>query len=200
MPHLKNLKISVRVDNVGKDKKYSAKLDNFVDQVVTCWQRHNIHNMAAQKRKSASGEAPPAKVIKSTKDSRPTKTGKDAPVKTSTDTLASRPVAAAASRLKADEAPMFPRGGASELTPLEKRDIGRQARADAEREDEFDTKPAKAKAKTAKVKAQKGGKRNKSQQEGADDARERVKIEGLSFKVGFTARMLHWDCKGANKE
>lgn len=135
--------------------------------------------MSTLKRKDAPGGHPPAKSAKNTKEGRPTKkdgTGKDA--KPATKTASEKqPKATVVSALK-DEEPMFPRGGGSVLTPLEQKQIQLEAKADALREEEFDTGKKSTRKKPAKVAAKKGKK-------GAENTPEEdhVKIESLSFKV-----------------
>lgn len=140
--------------------------------------------MSALKRKDAPGGHPPAKSAKSTKEGRPTKkdtSSKDATASTKTSAKPAgasenQPKPAVVSVLK-DEEPMFPRGGGSILTPLEHKQIQLEAKADALREDEFDTGKKGTKKKPAKL-ASKGGK--KSEKVADEDY---VKIESLSFKV-----------------
>jgi len=139
-------------------------------------------NMGSLKRKIAPGGNPPAKAAKSTKDSRPTRSSKDAKMMAN-EPAAPLPTQSVLSRM-ADDEPMFVRGGGSVLTPLEIRDIGKRARADAAAEAaEFDTRSNSAKAKAqAMTKERKSRKRTKVADAG-DEARDGVKIEGLNFKV-----------------
>lgn len=77
-----------------------------------------------------------------------------------------------------DEEPLFPRGGGSILTPLEQKRIQIEAKADALREEEFNT--GKKSAKKAK-KAKPGSKGDKKK--GKVTEEDFVKIESLGFKV-----------------
>ena len=142
--------------------------------------------MSNLKRKDAPGGNPPSKSAKSTKEARPSKKGassKDANLtgkptqkpKSSSDAPAKLPVV---SRLKEEE-PMFPRGGGSVLTPLEQKQIQLEAKADARREDEFNTGSkalTKKKRKTALKSDKKGEKKT-------GDEEDNIRVESLSFKV-----------------
>jgi rRNA biogenesis protein RRP5 len=140
--------------------------------------------MSTLKRKDAPGGHPPAKSAKNTKEGRPTKkddTSKDAKPMTKAATASERqPKATVVSVLK-DEEPMFPRGGGSVLTPLEQKQIQLEAKADALREEEFDT----GKTGTKKKNAAKVAKAAKKGKKGTDNApqEDHVKVESLSFKV-----------------
>ncbi|PQK09241.1 hypothetical protein BB8028_0001g13120 [Beauveria bassiana] len=129
--------------------------------------------MSNLKRKDAPGGHPPAKSAKQSKEANPTKTDKP---KTGKPKDADAPKKAVVSVLK-DEEPLFPRGGASVLTPLEQKQIQLEAKADAAQEDEFSTagKPQKKKKRAAAL--QKSDKKSESKSE--DDS---VKIESLNFK------------------
>ncbi|EGX93638.1 Nucleic acid-binding, OB-fold-like protein [Cordyceps militaris CM01] len=124
--------------------------------------------MSNLKRKDAPGGHPPAKSAKQSKEANPSKTDTPKP----TDA----PKNAVVSRLK-DEEPLFPRGGASVLTPLEQKQIQLEAKADAAHDDEFSTggKPQK---KQKRVGASK--KSDKKTETKSDD--DSVKIESLNFK------------------
>lgn len=130
--------------------------------------------MAPVKRKDAPGGDRPEKSAKKTRendskaDAKPTK-----PAPKSTD----RPKSVV-SVLK-DEEPMFPRGGGSVLTPLEQKQIQVEAKADARREDEFNT----AKQGTKKKKAVKGTTKGGKKGEVKEDEEDTIKVESLSFKV-----------------
>ncbi|KAG4280798.1 hypothetical protein FPRO04_05512 [Fusarium proliferatum] len=135
--------------------------------------------MSNLKRKDAPGGNPPAKSAKNTKEARPTKkenVGKDAKPapKKSAETAEKAPVV---SLLKEDE-PMFPRGGASVLTPLEQKKIQLEAKADAMRDEEFNTgnKVQKKKKRKTVLKGDKKSDKKTGEEEQA------VRIESLSFK------------------
>ncbi|WKT44217.1 hypothetical protein QSH57_009070 [Fusarium oxysporum f. sp. vasinfectum] len=135
--------------------------------------------MSNLKRKDAPGGNPPAKSAKNTKEARPTKkenVGKDAKPapKKSAETAEKAPVV---SLLKEDE-PMFPRGGASVLTPLEQKKIQLEAKADAMRDEEFNTGNKVQKKKKRKT-ALKGGKKSDKK---TGEEEQAVRIESLSFK------------------
>ncbi|KAL7806024.1 hypothetical protein V8C26DRAFT_356904 [Trichoderma gracile] len=139
--------------------------------------------MSTLKRKDAPGGNPPPKSAKNTKEGRPSK--KEAPAKDaksptkahrkSESATEERPKPAVVSVLKDDE-PVFPRGGGSVLTPLEQKKIQMEAKADAIREEEFETgaKSQKKKAKKAAVKSDK-----KTEKKAEEDS---IRIESLNFK------------------
>ncbi|TQV95484.1 rRNA biogenesis protein RRP5 [Cordyceps javanica] len=124
--------------------------------------------MSNLKRKDAPGGHPPAKSAKQSKLANPSKTDKPK--------AADTPKKAVVSVLK-DEEPLFPRGGASVLTPLEQKQIQLEAKADAAREEEFSTggKPQKKKKRAAALKKSDSKTESKSE----DDS---IKIESLNFK------------------
>lgn len=132
--------------------------------------------MSNLKRKDAPGGHPPAKSAKQSKEANPSKTDKPKP--------ADAPKKAVVSVLK-DEEPLFPRGGANILTPLEQKQIQLEAKADAAHEEEFSLggKPQKKKKRTASLK--KAEKKTESKSE--EDS---VKIESLNFKV----LLLYFSC------
>lgn len=137
--------------------------------------------MSNLKRKDAPGGNPPAKSAKNTKEARPTtteKVGKDAKLapKKSAEAPEKAPVV---SILKEDE-PMFPRGGASILTPLEQKKINIEAKADAMRDEEFNTVTKDQKKKKRKT-ALKGGDKKVDKKTG--DEEQAIRVESLSFKV-----------------
>lgn len=134
--------------------------------------------MSNLKRKDAPGGNPPAKSAKNTKEARPTtkeKVGKDAKPAKSADAPEKAPVV---SILKEEE-PMFPRGGASILTPLEQKKIQIEAKADAMRDEEFNTgsKEQKKKKRKTALKSDKKGDKKTGEEE------QTVRVESLSFKV-----------------
>ncbi|UKZ79435.1 hypothetical protein TrVFT333_007190 [Trichoderma virens FT-333] len=139
--------------------------------------------MSTLKRKDAPGGNPPPKSAKNSKEARPSK--KEAPAKDAkpaakahrksdgaTEERAKAPII---SVLKDDE-PVFPRGGGSVLTPLEQKKIQMEAKADAIREEEFETgaKSQKKKAKKSTAKSDK-----KTDKKAEEDT---IKIESLNFK------------------
>ncbi|KAL7912212.1 hypothetical protein GGI35DRAFT_309723 [Trichoderma velutinum] len=139
--------------------------------------------MSTLKRKDAPGGNPPSKSAKNSKEARPSK--KEAPAKDAkpaakahrksdgaTEERAKAPIT---SVLKDDE-PVFPRGGGSVLTPLEQKKIQMEAKADAIREEEFET-GAKTQKKKAKKSTVKGDK--KTDKKAEEDT---IKIESLNFK------------------
>ena len=138
--------------------------------------------MSTLKRKDAPGGQPPAKSAKNKKEANPSKTdGASKPATTAKqpDAAATRPKAAAVVSVLKEEEPMFPRGGGSVLTPLEQKQINQDAKADARREEEFETS-GKAAAKKKRKASQKTSKKSQSTKEETDDS---VKIESLNFKV-----------------
>ncbi|KEY69053.1 hypothetical protein S7711_03351 [Stachybotrys chartarum IBT 7711] len=137
--------------------------------------------MSSLKRKDAPGGTPPSKSAKKTKEARPSKKNAATDAGT-TKTKTAKPSQEAAkpaviSALK-DEEPMFPRGGGSVLTPLEQKQIQLEAKADAMREEEFNTGGKTLTKKKRKV-SLKGGK--KASKKGEEEE-ENIKVESLSFK------------------
>ena len=140
--------------------------------------------MVSLKRKDAPSGDPSTKAPKKSKgiqDSPKEATSKDGNAasrssKRSSGT-AQQPATAHVVSLLKDEEPMFPRGGGSVLTPLEQKQIQLEAKADAMREEEFQTggKPQKKKRKMLV----KGDKKSDKKV----DEEELVKVESLSFKV-----------------
>lgn len=143
--------------------------------------------MSNLKRKDAPGGQPPAKSAKNTKAARPSKTdapaiatkSKAAKPNKSADSSDDRPKPTVVSLLKNDE-PIFPRGGGSVLTPLEQKQIQLEAKADARREEEFETGAGKAQKKQKKSKTSKKGDKKGSDKKDSEDS---VKVESLNFKV-----------------
>ncbi|KAF4962643.1 hypothetical protein FSARC_9313 [Fusarium sarcochroum] len=135
--------------------------------------------MSNLKRKDAPGGNPPPKSAKNTKEARPTKkenVGKDAKAapKKSAEAAEKGPVVS----LLKEEEPMFPRGGASVLTPIEQKKIQLEAKADAMRDEEFTTGGKDQKKKKRKT-ALKGDKKSDKKTGEEEDA---VRVESLSFK------------------
>lgn len=140
--------------------------------------------MSTLKRKDAPGGNPPSKSAKNTKEARPSKqegANKDAkPTKKPKVTGEVSTKGPVVSLLK-DEEPMFPRGGGSVLTPLEQKQIQLEAKADARREEEFDT-GGKAQKKKKRKTALKTGEKKSGKKVDAEEE-ETVKVESLNFKV-----------------
>ncbi|KAK0388458.1 hypothetical protein NLU13_4702 [Sarocladium strictum] len=137
--------------------------------------------MSNLKRKDAPGGQPPAKSAKSTKEARPSKNdAAPKPTKSAktSDSGATRPKPTAVVSVLKDEEPMFPRGGGSILTPLEQKQINLEAKADAKREEEFET-TGKAAAKKKRKASSKSTKKAQTSHKEADDS---VKPESLNFK------------------
>jgi rRNA biogenesis protein RRP5 len=144
--------------------------------------------MSSLKRKEAPGGSRPPKRPKSDdfskdKDSskhsaKKHKASKDAtPKKPPKDAAAPTLAAPTVSLLQAD-APLFPRGGASVLTPLEQKEIQVQAKKDALFEEQS--------AAAGGAKGDKSGKKKKRKSEvDAESAfdPDAVKAEGLNYKV-----------------
>ncbi|KAG6076403.1 hypothetical protein E4U31_002427 [Claviceps sp. LM219 group G6] len=147
--------------------------------------------MSNLKRKGAPGDQPPPKSARNSKESRPSKSDSSAahkPAKTgkqsgkTAESSNTRPQAPVVSLLK-DEQPIFPRGGGSVLTPLEQRQIQLEAKADARREDEFETAGSKTQKKVPQQKkkkttSSKGDKKGNAKK----DTEDTVKVDSLSFK------------------
>ncbi|KAM0513380.1 hypothetical protein ACHAPE_007844 [Trichoderma viride] len=139
--------------------------------------------MSTLKRKDAPGGNPPPKSAKNFKEARPTK--KEAPAKDAkpaakahrnTDAATEERAKAPIISVLKDDEPVFPRGGGSVLTPLEQKKIQMEAKADAIREEEFETS-AKPQKKKVKKSAAKGDKKTEKT---ADE--DTIKIESLNFK------------------
>lgn len=77
-----------------------------------------------------------------------------------------------------EEEPLFPRGGGSVLTPLEKKNIGIQARQDALFEEAVDPAPRTSKKRRLSSKKEHGS-------TGNSHSEDSVKIESLNYKVSF---------------
>ncbi|KAJ4312473.1 rRNA biogenesis protein rrp5 [Fusarium piperis] len=137
--------------------------------------------MSTLKRKDAPGGNPPSKSAKNTKEARPSKKegGKDAKSaskksKKTDEAPAKGPVVS----LLKEEEPMFPRGGGNVLTPLEQKQIQLEAKADALRDEEFNTSGKALNKKKRKTALKSEKKTEKKKQEEEDT----VKVESLSFK------------------
>ncbi|KAL2124473.1 hypothetical protein VTJ04DRAFT_838 [Mycothermus thermophilus] len=143
--------------------------------------------MAAQKRKEGPNGSTSAKSAKPAADARPSKrakaddAGKDADKKKAKGakqqaTSPAKPPAAPI--VTKEEAPLFPRGGGSILTPLEQKQISIQAKQDVL----FEEQSASKKKKDVSSKR----KRRKSQVEESDKKavkdEDAVKVESLNFK------------------
>lgn len=137
--------------------------------------------MSTLKRKDAPGGNPPSKSAKNTKEARPSKKegGKDA--KSKSKKIDEAPAKGPVVSLLKEEEPMFPRGGGNVLTPLEQKQIQLEAKADALRDEEFNT-GGKAQKKKKRKTALKTDKKTEKKKEEEEDT---VKVESLSFKVGY---------------
>ncbi|KAG5942719.1 hypothetical protein E4U53_007193 [Claviceps sorghi] len=146
--------------------------------------------MSHLKRKAAPGDQPPPKSARSSKESRPSKPDSP-PAKrpAKAGKQSSKAADAGSARLQApvvsllkDDQPIFPRGGGSVLTPLEQRQIQLEAKADARREEEFETTRGKTQKKPPQQKknktATKGDRKGSEKKDGEDS----VKVDSLSFK------------------
>ncbi|KAI1815861.1 nucleic acid-binding protein [Poronia punctata] len=134
--------------------------------------------MSSLKRKDAPGGAPAAKSPKRTKSDKQ-QTKRDAKPSESTKTPQEKPASAAAvSRLKEEE-PLFPRGGASVLSPLEHRQISIQAKQDVlfEQESGPTTKKGDKTLKKKKSKASLSKSAN-----GDKTSEDSVKVESLNYQ------------------
>ena len=159
-----------------------CKLDETVHRLFL---RPHTAAMSNLKRKDAPGGHPPAKSAKNSKAARPSMNdapSKDAqpspkPPKKAAES-GERAKAPAVSLLK-DEEPIFPRGGGSVLTPLEQKQIQLEAKADAIREEEFNT-GAKAQSKKKRKVSTKGDGKAGAKKKDGEDA---IKVESLNFKV-----------------
>ncbi|KAF7545721.1 hypothetical protein G7Z17_g8951 [Cylindrodendrum hubeiense] len=139
--------------------------------------------MSNLKRKDAPGGNPPSKSSKYTKEARPSK--KEAPSKDAKSAAkppkpassAEVPAKAPITSILKEEEPMFPRGGGSVLTPLEQKHIQLEAKADAIRDEEFNTGGKalkKSKRKTALKSEKKGDKKGVEEEDN-------IRVESLSF-------------------
>ncbi|KHN97614.1 RNA-binding domain, S1 [Metarhizium album ARSEF 1941] len=142
--------------------------------------------MSNLKRKDAPGGQPPAKSAKNTKHGRPSKTdgpeiakSKASNAKPKTSNNDAAPAKAPVVSLLRNEEPIFPRGGGSVLTPLEQKQIQLEAKADARREEEFDTSGGKAQRKQKKRTISSKGNKKESKKKDSNDS---VKVESLNFK------------------
>lgn len=139
--------------------------------------------MSNLKRKDAPGGHPPSKSAKQNKETGPSKNDAKPGSKpaqkpaASNDAVKKDPVV---SVLKEEE-PLFPRGGGSVLTPLEQKQIQLEAKADAMRDEEFNTG-----SKDQKKKKRKTALKSASEKKGDTKPKEdTVKVESLNFKVNF---------------
>ncbi|KAG5665699.1 hypothetical protein KAF25_009824 [Fusarium avenaceum] len=135
--------------------------------------------MSNLKRKDAPGGNPPAKLAKNTKEARTTtkeNAGKDA--KPAPKKSAEVPEKAPVVSLLKEEGAMMPRGGASILTPLEHKKIQLEAKADAMRDEEFNT-GGKVLQKKKRKTALKGDKKTDKK---TGEEEQAVRVESLSFK------------------
>ncbi|KAK3996039.1 rRNA biogenesis protein rrp5 [Cladorrhinum sp. PSN332] len=144
--------------------------------------------MGSLKRKEGPGGSSAPKSAKPTTDARPTKRAKasgdskdkDAPKKDSKkeSKKESKPAPAPVSALVKEEEPLFPRGGASVLTPLEQKQIQIQARKDVL----FEEASGKKKGGDKEGKKKKRKSKNKEEDTKAVKDEDAVKVESLNFK------------------
>ncbi|KAM0428294.1 hypothetical protein ACHAPT_007195 [Fusarium lateritium] len=138
--------------------------------------------MSTLKRKDAPGGNPPSKSAKNTKEARPSKkegSEKDAkPLSKKSRKTDEAPDKGPVVSLLKEEEPMFPRGGGNVLTPLEQKQIQLEAKADALRDEEFNTGGKALKKKKRKTTLKSDKKTEKKTEEEEDT----VKVESLSFK------------------
>lgn len=150
--------------------------------------------MGAQKRKEGPGGAPVNKSTQPASESRPSKRPKSndagnnkAGAKGKQGNKSDKPAppapsAPATSSLLKEEEPMFPRGGASVLTPLEYKQIQVQAKNDALFEEQSGKAAGKKGEKEGKQQ-KKSKKRSKGDDTPAKPDEDAVKVESLNFKV-----------------
>jgi rRNA biogenesis protein RRP5 len=146
--------------------------------------------MSSLKRKDAPGSNRPSKAAKASKESGPSK--RDVMVKAGKKDAKGTPQKGVGAVMEApksaivsyvqDEEPMFPRGGANVLTPLEQKLVHAEAKADALREQEFDT-GTKGKKTTKKSKATASSKSENRVSDRMLQDGDPVKIESLNYKV-----------------
>lgn len=117
-----------------------------------------------------------AKASKTDKPSKPHGTKADT---TSTPTTTPRPAEPSVLTLLKDEEPMFPRGGGSVLTPLERKQIQMKASADAADEDELEVSSQPA----AGQKKERRSKKSDKQTSHPVRTEDSVRVESLNFKV-----------------
>ncbi|KAK1751629.1 hypothetical protein QBC47DRAFT_390592 [Echria macrotheca] len=147
--------------------------------------------MGSLKRKEGPGATSTSKSTQKAHESRPTKRPKPSESKENGKSSAkntkerrhskgddSKPSTAPTVSLLKEEEALFPRGGGSVLTPLEKKEIQIQAKNDVLFEQEQEP------AATAGKKGEKGGKRKKRKTEEVKPVRDEdaVKIESLNYK------------------
>ncbi|KAK4650317.1 rRNA biogenesis protein rrp5 [Podospora pseudocomata] len=140
--------------------------------------KHQLSAMGSLKRKEGpDGSA--SKTAKPTNDTRPSKRAKGSDsTKDSNkkgDAKPSKPSTPATSLIKEEE-PLFPRGGASVLTPLEQKQIQIQAKNDVLFEEAASKKSGGEKSKKKKARKSKGGEVEPVKDEDA------IKVESLNFK------------------
>lgn len=143
--------------------------------------------MGSLKRKDVPGaNAPTAKPAQHADEARPSKRPKssktDAKTKSTTDRASKAMSASATVSTLKEEEPLFPRGGASVLTPLEQKQIQVQAKKDALFEQESGPPTGKADKTSKKKKRTPESKLDRSSLKLARDE-DAVKIESLNYKV-----------------
>lgn len=144
---------------------------------------------SATKHAKPTTESRPAKKVRSDKpfvkkDFKKDEDKKENKGAKSTDKVASS--APTISRLKEEE-PLFPRGGGSVLTPLERKEITIQAKQDALFEDESTKTTTKADKDTKQRKRKSSAKDTKgAKDDGTTRDPDAVRIEGLNYKVRYS--------------
>ncbi|KAK4190364.1 hypothetical protein QBC35DRAFT_79376 [Podospora australis] len=141
--------------------------------------------MGSLKRKEGPDGAAPSKSAKPANEARPSKRAKSSDATTKDGNKkekgakSAKSAPAPATSLVREEEPMFPRGGASVLTPLEQKQIQIQARNDVLFEE-----AAGKKGGDKAVKKKKSSRKSKSKDADskADKDEDAVKVESLNFK------------------
>jgi rRNA biogenesis protein RRP5 len=138
--------------------------------------------MSSLKRKDAPGGTPATKSPKRSKSEKAQSKQKQDAQSSETTKTPSRPKhpsASGVSRLKEEE-PLFPRGGASVLSPLEHKQISIQAKQDVL----FEQESGEGAKKTDKALKRKKAKASKDKSSnGAESAEDVVKVESLNYQV-----------------
>ena len=142
--------------------------------------------MSGLKRKDGPGGNLSPKSAKKVKDDQVSKPRKSKllPATSDSKSTSTKPSKAATSSRRTEE-PLFPRGGGSVLTPLERKQINIDATADANREEEFSTS-----GKVTKKGKKDPLKKKKGKDADVGEAEEIVKIEALNIKVFRTVLRL----------
>lgn len=151
--------------------------------------------MGSLKRKEGPGSSSAPKSAKPMTDARPTKRAKASGDSTKDATKRdSKPAPAPVSSLIKEEEPLFPRGGASVLTPLEKKEIHIQAKKDVL----FEEASAKKKGGDRDVKKKKRKSKHNEDDTKAVKGEDAVKIESLNFKRLVKGSLVLGTVSGVN--